>query len=162
MRTVTRRGSRSFGRDVPLLERAGPEVLDEHVGGRREPAEEVLALGRAQVERDALAAAAFDRPEQRVLAVGVAGVDERPDLAHEVAAARLLDLDDLGALLAEQPGAERRGDARAEVEHAQARERTGQRCSCPLLALHRVHPALLARFDLGRARSACSTRTGAA
>ena len=82
---------------------------------------------RAQVERDALAAAALDRPEQRVRAV-VAGVDERTDLAHEVAAARLLDLDDLGALLAEQARAERRGDARAEVEDAQARERTAH-CS---------------------------------
>ena len=48
-------------------------------------------------------------------------VDERTDLAHEVAAARLLDLDDLGALLAEQSRAERRGDAGAEVEHAEAR-----------------------------------------
>ena len=39
----------------------------------------------------------FDRPEQRI------PVDERTDLAHEVAAARLFDLDDLGALFAEQP-----------------------------------------------------------
>ena len=34
---------------------------------------------------------------------------------------------DLGALLAEQAGAERRGDAGAEVEHPQARER-GAHC----------------------------------
>ena len=39
---------------------------------------------------------------------------------------RLLDLDDLGALLAEQPGAERRRDAGAEIEHPQAR-RAGPR-----------------------------------
>ena len=38
MRTVTRRGSQVAGRDVPLLERAGPEVLDDDVGRRREPA----------------------------------------------------------------------------------------------------------------------------
>ena len=117
------------GADVPLFERAGPEVLDEHVGRRGEPAQEVLAVGGAQVERHALASAAFDRPEERVLAV-VARVDERTELAHEVAAARLLDLDDVGALFAEQARAERRGDARAEVEDAQARERAAQRSAC--------------------------------
>ena len=35
----------------------------------------------------------------------------------------LLDLDDLGAQLAEQAGAERRRDAGAQVEHPQALER---------------------------------------
>ena len=86
----------------------------------------------------------------------LAGVDERADLAHEVAAARLLDLDDLGALLAEQPRAERRGDARAEIEDAQPGERTGSTgpparagCSCFTASM----PALLARLDLRRARS---------
>ena len=118
------------GADVPLLERARPEVLHEHIGGCREAPHQVLALGGAQIEGHALAAAALDRPEQRVLtaratSVGV-GVDERADGAHEVAALGLLDLDDLGALLAEQPGAERCGDARAEVEHTQTCERTGQ------------------------------------
>ena len=132
----------SVGPDVPLLERAGPEVLDDDVGGRREPAEHVLAFGRAQVEGDALAAAAFDRPEQRVT------VDERADLAHEVAAARLFDLDDLGALLAEQPGAERRRDARAQIEDARSARRA-DRSRTALFLLHRVHAAGLARFDLG-------------
>ena len=76
-------------RDVPALERPGPEVLDDDVRGRGEPAEQVLALGRAQVERDALAAAALDGPEQRVRRPIVAVArDERPDLAHEVAACR--------------------------------------------------------------------------
>ena len=52
------------GADVPLLQRAGPEVLDDDVGGRRESPVEILAFGRAQVERDALAAAPFDGPEE--------------------------------------------------------------------------------------------------
>ena len=59
----------------------------------------------------------LDRPEERV------AVDERTDLAHEVAGAGLFDLDDVGALLAEEPGAERGGDAGAQVEHPQALER---------------------------------------
>ena len=37
---------------------------------------------------------------------------------------RLLDLDDLRALLAEQPRAERRGDARAEIDDADTVERS--------------------------------------
>ncbi len=52
--------------DVPLLERAGTEVLHDDVGGGREAAEQVLTLGLAQVEGDALAAPALHRPEQRV------------------------------------------------------------------------------------------------
>ena len=137
MRTVTRRGSHVGRADVPLLERAGPEVLDDDVGGRGEPPEQLLALGRAQVERDALAAAPFDRPEQRVRTV--VAVDERADLAHEVAAARLLDLDDLRALLAEQAGAERRGDARAEVEDADA-VRASDRHARGIVTRARVSP----------------------
>ena len=104
-------------RDVPALERARPEVLDHDVGGGGQAAEQVLALRLAQVERDALAAAPFDGPEQRV------AVFERADLAHEVAGAGLLDLDDVGTHLAEQTRAERRRDARAEIEHAQPFER---------------------------------------
>src|SRR4029079_4637584 len=129
--------------DVPLLERAGPEVLDDDVGLAGEPAEQVLAVGLAEVERDAPPAASLDGPEQRVARALLGGRrriqrirrHERPDLAHEVAGARLLDLHELGALLGQQPGAERRGDAGTEVEHPQARERPAHgdfapACSC--------------------------------
>src|SRR5204862_4842762 len=90
----------------------------------------------------------FDGPEQRV-ATGAGftfrgiGLDERSDLAHEVAAARLFDLDDLGTLLSEETGTERRGDAGPEVEHAQARERTGQRFPCSRFTAS-IPPALRA------------------
>ena len=126
MRTTTSRGSRSAGRDVPALERARPEVLDDDVGRRGEPAEQVLALGRAQVERDALAAAALDRPEQRVRRRRRRSTNG-PISRMKSPVPRLLDLDDLGAHLAEQPGAEGRGDAGAEIEHAQPVERSGHR-----------------------------------
>ena len=49
-------------------------------------------------------------------------VDERPDRAHEVAAAGQLDLDDLRAEVAEQRGRERRRDAGADVEDAKTRQ----------------------------------------
>ena len=120
-----------------MFEGARTEVLDDDVGRRREPPEDVLTIAGAQVERHALAAAPFNGPEQRVT------VDEGPDLAHEVAAARLLDLDDLRALLAEQARAERRCDARAQIEDAQALERTGHDRPCSFLTAS-MPPALRA------------------
>ena len=108
------------GCDVPALERARPEVLDDDVGRRRERSEELLAARRAEVERHAAPPSPLDRPEERVALFG-----EGSDLAHEVAGAGLFDLDHLGTLLAEQTRAERRGDARAEVEDPEARERSG-------------------------------------
>ncbi len=89
------------------------------VGGQ--PTEQFLSLGLAQVEGDPLATPTLDGPPHRVvLAVGAGG--ERPDGPHEVATLGVLDLDDLGAHLAEQPGAERRADAGAHVDDPQAGE----------------------------------------
>ena len=106
--------------DVPALERPGPEVLDDDIDRRREGSQQLLTVGQPQVDGHASPAASLDRPEERVALVG-----ERPDLAHEVAAAGLLDLDDLRPLLAQEPGAERRRDAGAEVEDAESLERSG-------------------------------------
>src|SRR6185312_9217762 len=66
----------------------------------------------------------------------------------EVAGAGLLDLHDLGALLAEEPGAEGCRDARAEVEDPEAREGSGHalRGVAGLLGLDRVHAAGPARL----------------
>ncbi len=52
------------GADVPLLQRARAKVLDDDVGGGGQAPVEVLAFGCAQIERDALAAAPFDGPEE--------------------------------------------------------------------------------------------------
>ena len=49
----------------------------------------------------------------------------RAEPAQVVAAPRLLDLDDLGAELAEQRAAEGRGHEGREVEHGEAVERAG-------------------------------------
>src|SRR5262249_10235296 len=110
--------------DVPLLERAGSEVLDDHVGGPGQPAEHVLALRAPEVERDALAASPLHRPEQRV-ALATGGVHEPTELAHEVAPARLLDLDDLGAHPPQQTGAERPRAARPKAQASPPPERRG-------------------------------------
>ena len=78
--------------------------------------------GVRRLQGDALAAPSLDRPPQRVAGSIVVGRDERTDGAHEVAARRVLDLDDLGAHVAEQPGAERRADPGADVDDPDAFE----------------------------------------
>ena len=49
--------------EVPALERAGPEVLGDDVGGGGEALDEGLALGGAQVAGDGLLVARLDQPE---------------------------------------------------------------------------------------------------
>src|ERR1019366_2751449 len=108
-----------------------PEVLHDDIRGRGKSSEQVLTGGLAQVQGDALASPTFDGPEQGVARRGrVLGGCEGADLAHEVTPAGLFDLDDLGALLAEQPGAERRRDPGAEVEDPDALERGAHRPAC--------------------------------
>src|SRR3989475_6795343 len=94
------------------------EVL-RHDGGRRdEPADQRLALGVAQVARNGLLVARLDEPP-----VGAAGATggsaEAPEVVTDTG---LLDLDDLGAELAEERRAERRGEECREVEHGDAGE----------------------------------------
>ena len=101
------------GPEPPALHHAGPEVLDQHVGVRDEALEQLAALGPAEVERDGALVARDDLPPQAVavlaVAVGARGV-----------AARVLDLDHVGAVVAEQHRGDRRGVDRAQVEHADA------------------------------------------
>ena len=58
---------------------------------------------------------------QRIRAVVRLG--ERSEVAQRIAALRLLDLDDFGALLAEEARAKRCGDSSAEIENPKALER---------------------------------------
>ena len=105
--------------DSPFLHGPGAEVLAYDIGCRRQPAEQVLALGGAEVAGGALSAPTLHRPEQRVAVV------EGTDGAHEVTGARLLHLHHLGTPLAQQAGAKRCTDAGADVDDAQAVEWTG-------------------------------------
>ena len=108
----------------------GAEVLAHDVGRRRQPLEQVPPLGAPQVAGDAAPPAALDGPGQRVVGP-VVDRHEGPHGAHEVALAGELDLDHVGPELAEQARAERRGDARADVDHPDAGERPlTPGCSC--------------------------------
>ena len=106
------------GSDVPAFHDAGPEVLDEHVGVFDEAAQDLLALGLGEVECDGpLVAGDHLRPQAvavLVVAVGAGRV-----------AVGVLDLDDVGAVVAEQHGGDRGGVDGAKVEDPDAGQGSG-------------------------------------
>jgi hypothetical protein len=103
----------------PLPQRARPEVLDHDVAAGGERPDQLLAFGVAQVQRDRPLVAGDGRPPQAL------PIDRLPPAAHRVAAFDRLDLDDLGAVVAQQLPGEGPGDQAAHLQHAGARERAG-------------------------------------
>ena len=82
--------------------------------------EQLAALGFAQVERGGFLIARVHGPEE-VMAVEFG----LPPGAQWVGRAGWLDLDDLGAHVAQQPSRERTRDQRADFDHADAVQRAG-------------------------------------
>ena len=104
--------------EVPLLERAGPEVLDHDVAAcARARAAAPAALAPRSSVTHFLLRDWHGPPERAALVAALAPVAQRIGLS------RALDLDHLGAHVGEQPAGERPGDQRAELEHAHAGER---------------------------------------
>ena len=113
---------------------AGAEVLHRHVGVAGQVMDDLLALGRLQIDRDA-ALVPVPCLEHAALAF-----DEGPPVASVVAAGRF-DLEDVGAHVAEQHGAVGTGDEAREVEDPDA----VQRAVGALVRRWPVrHPAILA------------------
>ena len=83
----------------------------------RDATRDVTAARVAQVDRDRTLVAGDRRPPE------APAVDADAVAAHDVAGAGRLDLDDVGAEIAEQLARERPRDERAELEHAQAGQR---------------------------------------
>ena len=104
------RGVHGLVAEAEPLHHAGPERLDDDVGGREQPLEHVAAVVGLEVDRERTPAAVPD-------AVAVVG-------AERIAAGRF-DLDHVGALLGEQQHAERTGDPPREIEDADTVECTG-------------------------------------
>ena len=92
-----------------LLEHAGPEALDEQVGGRNERPDDLGRLRIPQVEAEALLVAGVDLPV-RADALGLPG-------PQRVALGRL-DLDHVGAEVAEHLREDVAGKEAREVEDA--------------------------------------------
>ena len=102
---------------------AGPVVLQEDVGRARQLPEDLAALLRLEVDREA-ALVAVEREEARVDAVPrrAAAGDVAVPLARDG-----LDLDHVGPQIAEAHRGQRAGHGDRAVEHAHARERAAAR-----------------------------------
>lgn len=99
------------GPKLPLLHHPRAEVLDQDVGARREPPRERAPLLVVEVDRDAALVAPVAAPPERL-----AGRVERAQRAQRVALGRL-DLDHVGAKVAEHRAGKVARDDLAEVEH---------------------------------------------
>ena len=106
------RQRRGLVAEAPLLHGAGLVVLDQDVGVLEQAQEHALALGPAQIETER-ALVAVDADEVGSV---LAGIEGRAPVAHLVALRRL-DLDDLGAVVAQDLGgvwpAQHPGDVRS-------------------------------------------------
>ena len=133
--------------EAPFRQGAELEIIDDHVGLLDQAGEHLLAGGHRHVQRHrALVAVGAEEIG------GLAGHERRSPAAGIVAAAGRLDLDDVGAHVAEHHGAERAGENAGEIEHADAGQRASARFGHELpLALP---PALAAlRMEGGALRS---------
>ena len=105
--------------EAPALQRPGTEALDDHVGLPDQVEHQLATAVDPQVEGDAALVARVHRPEELVAAAGLAPV------AQGVVTVGRLDLDHVGAHVGEQPPGVRPGDESAELDDAEAVERTG-------------------------------------
>jgi hypothetical protein len=120
MRSITRPGLTSasaYVAEPPGFERPGAEVLDQHIGIGDQAPRDCLAVGLAQIERDRALVARLNLPPD-----GGAVLQQAP-VAQRIAAAGRLDLDHVGAEVAECLGGERAGDQLAHFDDAQALQR---------------------------------------
>ena len=101
------------------LHRAGPEVLDQHVGPREQTLEERAIGGQLEIEREALLAA-VQRQEIRG-----AILDEGPDAARVGADLGPLDLHDARAEIGEQHRAVRTREHPRQIDDERACQRSG-------------------------------------
>src|SRR3989475_1561859 len=107
-----------------LLERARDEVLDEDVGVLDQTREQSLAARVGEIERDRALPARVDLPPQfaALLEPG----------AQRIAAPRILDLDDVRAVVGEDGREHAAGDQPGAVDDAEAGERPPHRRGPPL------------------------------
>ena len=108
--------------EAPAVEAVGRVVGGDDVGGGDQLADQLLALGRVDVQRDGpLAGAAV--LEHAVRVERDDGGRLRADVADRVEPVLRLELDHVGAEVGQQPGGERAGDGPREVDDAHAGQR---------------------------------------
>ena len=106
----------------------GPEALHDYLGPPGQQLEHLDARRTLEVQRNAELIVIEELEQRAGLGVGEVIV-ERAQPAARVAAARPLDLDDVGAVVGEQLGAERPGDVMGQVQHTGPGEGLGQRAA---------------------------------
>ena len=111
-------GTHGLVADAQAIHRAGAKVLDDHVGRLCHAQKHRLASRRLQIEPQAALVPVL-RHELHAFAVH----ELVAQVAGEVAARRLFDLNDVGAQIAEQHGADRTGRHDAQVEDGVAAQR---------------------------------------
>jgi len=105
--------------EAPLLHRARPEILDEHIRLRDQPEEELHAFPLAQVDGDRLPVAGLAEPGQG----GVVTLGRRSETAHRIAGDGVLDFQDFGAEFAQHRRGVRSGQEGAQIQHPNAGHR---------------------------------------
>src|SRR5262249_22280275 len=115
-------GDERFVVDAEPRGYARGEVLDGHVGLPGEVPHDGARLGAPVIEPNALLAH-VDAGEVRALIV-TCGIELQMALAHVIAAARALDLDDASAQIGKEARAVRAGEDAREVEDDQVAERS--------------------------------------
>ena len=116
---VLRRDARIV--EAILLQHAGPEILDQHVGAGEQLVHDRLAFGLGEIKADALLAP-VEGHEEMALAVAAPGARTGAP-ARVVAAVWVFDLDDLGSHVREHLGAHGPRDHAGEIDDAYAVER---------------------------------------
>jgi hypothetical protein len=101
--------------ESPFLERAGQEVLDQHVGLTAEPPQERLPSCVGQIQGDRALAAGVDLPPE------LAAIPEPG--AQRIAAPWILDLDDVGAVVAQDGRQDAPRDQAGAVDDSETGER---------------------------------------
>src|SRR3981189_267311 len=102
------------------IEHAVTEIVDQHVGLPHELQDNLLALRRAQVEREAALVA--------VIGNEMAAVASAAEAAERIAAVAVLDLGHRGAEVGEQHPGKRAGDHGGELDDPDALERRHGQC----------------------------------
>ncbi len=134
--------------EVPALERSRPEVLDQHVRIRDQALHELLPARVRERQRHAALVAADERPPERDAVL-------LPAHRAQTVPARMLDLDHVGAIVAEQGRDHRSGEERGAVDHAQALEggrRRAPAAGCRVVA-HLADRAVCASCSRSRCRA---------
>ena len=103
--------------EPPFFHRARLEIFDQHIGVRDQLAHQRLPGRHAHIGRDRPLVARDHFPVDLDVA--------QPPFAHRVARARRLDLDHIGAHIAQQLAAERPGDQLAQFDHPDAGQGAG-------------------------------------